>query len=53
MAELPDHVRGALAQARLAISNAEAKPRKRRKDIPEDDAFTRSEIVAARGDGGA
>jgi len=48
MAEMSDGVRGAIAQARLALANAEQKPKKRRTDVPEDDAFTREQIVEAR-----
>lgn len=54
MGDVPVGVRGALAQARLAIARAEQRPRRKsRQVVPEDDAFTRDEIVAARGDGGA
>ena len=48
MAEMPDGVRGAIAQARLALANAEQKPKKRRTVVPEDDAFTREQIEEAR-----
>ena len=49
MPELTDGVRGALAQARLSIEVAAQKPiRKRRTDVPEDDAFTREQINEAR-----
>lgn len=48
MSEIPDGVRGAIAAARLALAQAEAKPKKRRQVIPEDDAFTREEIESAR-----
>ena len=45
MPELTDGVKLSIAQARLALE----KPRpKRRKDLPEDDAFTREEIEEAR-----
>ena len=47
--DLPPGVRGALAQARLSIEVAAQKPiRKRRTDVPEDDAFTREQIEEAR-----
>ena len=46
--DLPPGVRGAIAQARLALANAEQKPKKRRTDVPEDDAYTREQIEEAR-----
>lgn len=49
MSELPDGVRGALAAARLALAKAHGASVRR--VLPEDDAFTRDEIVAARGEG--
>lgn len=49
MPELTDGVRGAIAQARLALAQAGARQRvKRVPDVPEDDAFTRSDIERAR-----
>lgn len=49
MSEIPDGVRGAIAQARLAIDRANKKPRRKRSEyVPENDAITREEIEEAR-----